>query len=252
MKNTPPYPLYSVDNALLLLHLLRDTGSLRVGEAAAALGVAPSTAHRLLSMLVYRDFAFQDAQRVYRPGSALSAPLHEAHSLQQLPQVLLPVMAELREEVNETVHLMIRVGPQTRFLASVECNQPLRVSDRRGSVIPAHLTTGGLLLLAELDDSEVARLLKTELSDAAIGNIQTELGLIRQRGFAMNLERSEQGVFALGMPIRTSSGAALAVLAIAMPSARHSSARVDTLLKSLRTAVVRAESLPMLALQEPA
>src|SRR5438445_335664 len=74
MKNKPPYPLQSVDHALQLLQILRDNGSLRVSEAAQELGTARSTAHRLLAMLVYRDFAMQDEARNYLPGPALSAP----------------------------------------------------------------------------------------------------------------------------------------------------------------------------------
>src|SRR3989442_5129785 len=74
MKNKPRYPLQSVDHALQLLQILRDNGSLRVSEAAQELGTARSTAHRLLAMLVYRDFAVQDEARNYLPGPALSAP----------------------------------------------------------------------------------------------------------------------------------------------------------------------------------
>src|SRR5256885_13256667 len=74
MKNKPPYALQSVDHALQLLQMLRDNGSLRVSEAAQELGTARSTAHRLLAMLVYRDFAVQDEARKYLPGAALSAP----------------------------------------------------------------------------------------------------------------------------------------------------------------------------------
>src|SRR3989442_11648104 len=74
MKNKPRYPLQSVDHALQLLQILRDNGSLRVSEAAQELGTARSTAHRLLAMLVYRDFAVQDEARKYLPGAALSAP----------------------------------------------------------------------------------------------------------------------------------------------------------------------------------
>ena len=42
-------------------------------KAAAELGIARSTAHRLLAMLVYRDFAVRTEDRCYRPGPALSA-----------------------------------------------------------------------------------------------------------------------------------------------------------------------------------
>ena len=57
MQNEPAYRLASVDHALQLALALRQDGPLRTVDAARRLGVAPSTAHRLLAMLVYRGFA---------------------------------------------------------------------------------------------------------------------------------------------------------------------------------------------------
>ena len=66
MKNEPPYAITSVDHALRLALILQREGQLTVSEAAERLGVARSTAHRLLAMLVYRDFAEQGTDRRYR------------------------------------------------------------------------------------------------------------------------------------------------------------------------------------------
>src|SRR5258708_6972318 len=50
----PHYPIESVDNALKLLLLLGEQPQIRLSEATRYLGVASSTAHRLLAMLTYR------------------------------------------------------------------------------------------------------------------------------------------------------------------------------------------------------
>lgn len=42
-------------------------------DVADRLGVARSTAHRILAMLVFEGFAVQDRHKVYRPGPALQA-----------------------------------------------------------------------------------------------------------------------------------------------------------------------------------
>ena len=68
----PPYPIGSVDNALRLLAMLRTRSAITVSEAAAELGVARSTAHRLLGMLRHHGFVRQDPDsRAYLPGRAL-------------------------------------------------------------------------------------------------------------------------------------------------------------------------------------
>ncbi len=70
----PAYPVGAVDNALRLLLLFRDRKKLRVSEAGRAIGVASSTAHRLLDTLRYHGFVQQDAEsRAYEPGPALTA-----------------------------------------------------------------------------------------------------------------------------------------------------------------------------------
>ena len=45
----PTYPIESVDNALKLLGMFRKRQLVRVSEAGDALGIARSTAHRLLA-----------------------------------------------------------------------------------------------------------------------------------------------------------------------------------------------------------
>lgn len=65
-----------------------------------------------------------------------------------------PAMEALRTQLDETCHLMVRIQRDVRFLASVEADQPLRVSSRAGAVLPAHQVSGGKLLLAELSMDE--------------------------------------------------------------------------------------------------
>src|ERR1700721_2047640 len=73
MENpAPPYPVQSVDHVLQLLLMLKRDGLLRVSDGAAELGVAKSTAHRLISMLRFRGFVEQASDRTYRVGSALA------------------------------------------------------------------------------------------------------------------------------------------------------------------------------------
>ena len=71
LKTPPPYAIASVDHALRPAVMLQLEGGLTVSEVAERLGVARSTAHRLLAMLVYRDFAVQDEDRSYRAGPVL-------------------------------------------------------------------------------------------------------------------------------------------------------------------------------------
>ncbi|MBA3367554.1 MAG: helix-turn-helix domain-containing protein, partial [Geodermatophilaceae bacterium] len=68
----PKYPIESVDSALRVLVLFGERPQLRLTDVSQYLGVASSTAHRLLAMLCYRGLVRQSAAtRSYEPGPAL-------------------------------------------------------------------------------------------------------------------------------------------------------------------------------------
>ena len=94
-KERPSYAISSVDHALRLATMLQLEGELTVSEAAERLDVARSTAHRLLAMLVYRDFAVQTEQRVYRAGPVLELAAHSESATSRLRTIALPHVADL-------------------------------------------------------------------------------------------------------------------------------------------------------------
>jgi IclR family acetate operon transcriptional repressor len=244
MKNKPPYTLQSVDNALLLLQLLRDNGTLRVSDAATELGTARSTAHRLLSMLVYRDFAVQDENRNYVPGPQLSASLAPDRHFSDLRSRLRPYLDSLCAVVRESVNLSVRVSTECRFIDSVECSQTLRVGDRRGTILPAALTSGGRALLAELSPQVITELYGTTDREHGVDirSLRRHLANARRRGYAVNDQDTEDGVSAIGTCLRDVNGAAVAALSIAVPSVRFSRDRMVTLGAALTEVAGRASA----------
>ncbi|MDC3728864.1 MULTISPECIES: IclR family transcriptional regulator [unclassified Rhodococcus (in: high G+C Gram-positive bacteria)] len=236
----PTYMLESVDNALRLLQLLRDAGAIRLKDAAAELGTAPSTAHRLLAMLVYRGFAVQDEKRMYHPGPALGVGPASQGWTRDFTDLCRPHMEALATLADETVNLVIRVGSQARFLWTAEAASILRVGDRRGQVLPAELAAGGRILLAELPRTVLEQLYLRPADEPhisqgpspayetdrrmAIGEFEEfahELEAARKLGFAVNVEQTEEGVAAIGVAIRNGRGTAIGALTVAVPVTRY-------------------------------
>jgi IclR family acetate operon transcriptional repressor len=248
VKNRPPYAIESVDNALRVLQALRDSGQVRVSEVAAELGIARSTAHRLLAMLVYRDFAVQAEDRSYQPGPALSAGPLRGEPAQRLRQLMRPHMEALCDQVAETINLVVRLGTQTRFLHTVESAQVLRVGDRQGTVLPAWKTSGGKALLAELPDAQLTALLRgggghppDGMTAAERRALVSELRLVRDQGYAENIEESESGLSAIGVCLRDNAGDPVAALSVSAPSVRYTPDRVRLFLRELKAAVASAQ-----------
>ncbi|MCQ8187876.1 IclR family transcriptional regulator [Streptomyces rugosispiralis] len=230
-QKRPAYLVASVDNALRLLQLLRDEGRLQLKDAARELGVAQSTAHRLLSTLVYRGFAVQDEHRAYLPGPGMGNGPAGLSWARQLRNLATPHLENLSNQLGETVNLMIRGRARVRFLLSIEADNILRIGDRQGAVLPARYTAGGKALLAELDRPTLRRLYRgtdselvgEQLDERTFGALLTELGLVRRNGHAISVEQTEAGVADVGMVIVAHRPTVMAAFSVATPRTRFRS-----------------------------
>jgi DNA-binding IclR family transcriptional regulator len=248
MKTRPSYAISSVDHALRIATMLQLEGRLTVSVAAERLGIARSTAHRLLTMLVYRDFAVQDESRVYHAGPVLELAAHSRSEASRLRAIARPHLQQVVDVLNESANLIVRTGDTARFIASVESGQALRVGNREGMAFPAHQVTGGLILLAELSDEELDALYAeeryTERPDERPGMtaLRKDLAHIRRQGFAVNEGRSERGVVAVGRPVRRPDGSAAAGISISMPSVRYDPHRLRSYVATLGLAAGAIEA----------
>jgi IclR family transcriptional regulator, acetate operon repressor len=246
-KDYRHYRIEAVDRALLLIRLLNERRSVSVSEVADELGVAPSSAHRLLATLCYRGFAVQDRQRLYHPGPELTGAGPAAPSLSQLLRVMRPFIQELFERAGESVHLVVPVGPDVRFIDGMEGDQPLRVGLRTGARMPAYCTSGGKAILAELDWDEVEALHPRGLRPwpyakiRDLPSLRRQLAKVRRQGYGVNAEESEPGVTAIGASIKPRSGRPVAALSVAIPTARFDRSREPALSVQLREVCTAAE-----------
>lgn len=240
VKNKPTYAIDSVDHALHLAQLLQQEGPLRVTDAAERLGVSGSTAHRLLAMLVYRDFAEQGPDRRYHAGSVLRAVQHAEAPVALLRRVALPHLHALVERVQESANLMVLVADEVRFLATVECDQILRVGDRAGRVLPAHVASGGKALLAGLPPDDLTRLY-ADRPDVDLTRLRRELTAVHKRGYAINDQQSEKGLTAIGVALGDLDGQPPAALSLALPAARFDRERLPTWVAAVTATAARIE-----------
>lgn len=248
LKTPPTYAITSVDHALRIATMLQLEGGLTVSEVADRLGVARSTAHRLLAMLVYRDFAVQDEMRTYRAGPVLELAAHSQSRTSRLRAAVLPHLQSLVDDLGESANLIIRTGDTARFIASVESPQALRVGTREGMVFPAHKTTGGLLLLAALSDEQLLQTYAEERYADRPGErpdltaLRRTLARVRRDGFAINDGLSERGVVAVGSPIQDADGRPTAGVSVSMPSVRYDPKQLPTIVAALAVATRAIET----------
>jgi DNA-binding IclR family transcriptional regulator len=202
----------SADRTVELLELLARIGEpLTLSEIHRELSYPKSSLFVLLRTLVARGWVETD-----RRGTGYSigvrALLVGTSYLDRDPVIRAAtrVLEELRAEVNETVHLARLDAADVVYLASRESAHHLRLTSRVGRRLPAHATSLGKALLAELPDAEVDALLPPILTPVTPDTLTdreklfADLEATRERGYAAERGENTQGLgcFAVALAYR--------------------------------------------------
>jgi len=152
----PAYPIESVDRALSLILAFEDSESITVTEASKFLGVSRSTAFRLLNVLEFREFVRQDPRtKIFHTGPALLRVGLSAVQRSDIRTTIRPLLEEIVKQVDETGHLVVLQAGDAFYIDCVEGSKTLRATPRIGTVLPAHVSAAGKVLLANLSEARL-------------------------------------------------------------------------------------------------
>lgn len=192
---------------------------LSIRELARRSGVARSTAHRLVGELVGWG-ALERSPGGVRLGVKLFELGSLAPSSVTLRDAALPYAHHLHEVTQLTVNVAIRSGDEIVYLEKIT-SRSLRVPhSRQGGRGALHATGLGKAILAFGDAGDVDRLLagplapltpKTIVDPAAL---RVELGRVRERRVAYDVEESRLGLFCVAAPILDGRGRALGAISV--------------------------------------
>jgi DNA-binding IclR family transcriptional regulator len=215
-------------------------GEIGVRELAAAMKVAPSSAHRLLIGLTEEGFMRQNPETGrYELGLEFLRLAYLASSKSPLRQRALSHMRALVDACNETALLGIYdpVRQEMLFGASVESMHQLRYVIELNKWSPVYTGASGLAILAFLDEAHVQNIIqRTRLSPLTQHSITesyklvAELETIRQRGYALTRGQRIQGAVGLAAPIFGSNGEVIGDVCLTIPEQRFDAASQDHLI----------------------
>jgi len=220
--------LSSVATALRLLKAFsEDEVEIGISTLARRLGIAKSTAHRLAVTLVSEGMLEQDRDGgKYRLGIALFRLGVLVRRRMNVSNEARPHLYELREKINETVHLAILDGTDIMYVYNFESTHAIRMRSDIGVRKPAYCTAEGQAILAfqpqEVIDGVVAAGLapRTPRTITGADKFLKALAAVRQRGCAVEEEESEIGMVGIAAPIRDDSGEVVAAVGVAGPATR--------------------------------
>jgi DNA-binding IclR family transcriptional regulator len=243
----PAYRIESVDKALRLLHMFSEQPRWTVSEVSEALGVAPSTAHRLLAMLQWHEFAHQEpGSKAYVAGRALTVIGLAALSHLAVRDAAHADIEALSRELRETVHLIVLQGARTLIVDAVEGDQVVRVGARIGGSAPPNCVSAGKVLLSQMTSRHVAALIgpdplpqRTSRSIGTLAELTADLARVRDRGYATNFDEHESGATGISVPIPVPPGLTPAAITVNAPSARVPTERIPVIVAAATAAATR-------------
>ena len=214
----------SLERALQILNAF--TGErklLTLSQLAEILSLSRATVLRLCSTLVQYGFLNQDpASKEYSLGLRLfelGSIVFHSFSLRKTAS---PFLDQLHQKLGKTLFLAILEQGQLVYIDKREDSQnPITFTSKIGTRRPPYWGMLGPMLMAHLPDSEVEKLLKknpltatTKKSFTKKEDFKKWLGQIRKDGFAVDEERTFDGITGLAVPIHDFRGKVVASLAV--------------------------------------
>ena len=230
--------LSSVKKALELLdHFTPERPELSLAEISREVDAHKSSVFRVLTTLEAAGFLEKDRQSgKYRLGLKILDLAGRVWGRHDIRQIASPYMEELARETGEVIHLAVLDGADIVYLEKKGQGQVLTVATRVGGRNPAYASSMGKILLADLPESELKRVLGpgklkklTPNTITEMPRLLEELGRIREQGFALDNEETFPGIRCVGAPIRDSGGRVIAAVSVTVPLQRMSDERVREL-----------------------
>lgn len=212
----------------LLAALARHATPVNLKQLATETRLHPSTAHRILSVMVDNRLVDRIEPGTYRLGIRLLELGSLVKSRISVRQEAVPHMQSLHNELGETINLSVRRDDEVIYIERTSSNSSMmRVVQIIGARAPLHITAVGKVFLAQ-DGAEkcaeyarrtgLPRFTDNTLTDT--GSLAKEIERIRRQGYAFDNEEAEKGVSCIGAGIYNDEGRLVAGLSVSAPSDR--------------------------------
>ncbi len=212
----------------LLDALSRHTAPVNLKQLAIQTKLHPSTAHRILGVMVENRLVDRIEPGTYRLGIRLLELGSLVKSRISVRQEALPYMQTLHQELGETVNLSVRHNDEVVYVERTSAGSSMmRVVQIIGARAPLHITAVGKLFLAAGEPEKTLDYIKrtglpryTENTLTDPESLARELDSIRRQGYAYDNEEAEKGVSCIGAGIYNDESQLVAGLSVSAPSDR--------------------------------
>lgn len=227
--------LQSLERGLAVLRAFSVTSpALTISEVAERTGLTRATARRVL--LTLAGLGYVEASRreftLTRSVLELAKPFAQQHDAWDFAQ---PYLESLTERTGESASIAVLDGTEILYVARVQTRRLLTLAVTVGSRLPAHATSKGRVMLANLPDAEleayfgrsaIARYTERTVVDEA--ELRAILADVRRQGWAIVDQQLEAGLCSVAAPIVDANGRVSAALSVCAHAGRVDPATLRT------------------------
>lgn len=225
--DNPPsgYKAPAVHKAFQLLRAVaKSQQSLGIVELAQQLGYSKSSTHGLVHALLREGVLTQGpgGRKLYL-GPTIAELLFSNWHQEKVNELAQPVLNDIRDSINETVILGVRIRNRVLIITTAEASESLKISVLVGSTIPLLGGAVGKVFLAEEDPDHAAQLIdKYGLRPYTPGSVTdarkylVELEHVRAQGYALDIEEYLLGIRAVAVALRNRRGLPAALWVVGM------------------------------------
>ena len=181
---------------------------LSLSEVARMTDMPVSTCHGVFKALEQRGFLYFGAGRDAYPTRRLWDLAQSINAHDPVALRLEPALAQLRDDVDETVILGVRHGDTVLYLLVLESAQAIRYSSQAGEHKPLHSSAIGKVMLGAMSSSELDAWLRaadlrkvTERTLVSAPRLKADLAAARARGYYATQGENVSDVMAVGAPL---------------------------------------------------
>lgn len=243
-----------------VLQLVADAQEpVNVAALMRASGYPRPTVHRIVAALIAERLLVENERSgMLALGPRLIQLASRSWGRSELRLAAVDELKRLRDLTGETVHLAVPNGSSMVYIEKLESPSAVRMTSRIGTSVSLHATAVGKAYLAALDEAALAPLLQdlplpryTANTATDLDALRAQVALTRTRGWSVDNEENEAGIFCFGAVIRGGTGAPVAAISVSTLVFRQKGdpeqAYVAPLLEACRAISERIAQTPALS-----
>lgn len=222
----PKNPVQAVEKSIKIICTLHELDGATLTELTNHLDFTKGAVHHHLSTLKSHGLVVNNGGE-YQLGIRFFELGEDVRNKKQIYQIGMPEVDKLAEETGELANILIEEHGRGTYLYRSQGEEALSLDTGVGSRVYLHNTGLGKAILAHLSEERVHEILDRHGMPATTRHTITdrdelfdELAMIREQGYAPDMEERAEGIRCVAAPVITKDDVVQGAVSIAGPRGR--------------------------------